>query len=330
MTRPRNVRLSVLDTSPIVAGTTARQALHNTVDLAQLADQLGYHRYWVPEHHSMRGVASTDPAVLTAQLACATHRIRVGSGGVLLPNHPPLHVAERFGMLEALHPDRIDLGLGRAAGGPPRAADAIRAPQDRTAQSFSEQVRELLGYFDPPADWSVRAVSGQSNQPPVWILGSTATSAELAAALGLPYAFAHHLQPGNATEALRTYRDQFRPSPHLYAPQTLVSVSVVAADTDERAAWLAGSEQLKTIGRNHGRRILLPPPDDAAAYPYSDEDRAVLAARSGSVLVGSPDTIRSELAALLDVTDTDEIMVRTLVHEHQSRRRSYELVSTIA
>ena len=327
--RLSDVRLSVLDTAPIVEGSTARDALHNTVDLARLADELGYHRYWVPEHHGMRGVASTDPAVLATRLADATRNLRVGAGGVLLPNHPPLLVAERFGMVQALHPGRVDLGLGRAPGGPPAAAGAIRPEVERAAASFAEQVRELLGYFDPPEDWTVRAVSARGNQPPVWILGSSPNSAELAGALGLPYAFAHHLQPGNTAEALRTYRAHFQPAAQLSAPQTLVSVSLVAADTDEDAHWLAGSEQLKTISRRYGRRILLPPPEDAAAYPYDEADRDALAARSESVLVGSPETLTARLDALLAATGTGELMVRTLVHDHAARRRSYELLSRI-
>lgn len=329
MARRSDVRLSVLDTAPIVEGSTARDALHNTVDLARLVDELGYHRYWVPEHHSMRGVASTDPAVLATRLADATRKLRVGAGGVLLPNHPPLLVAERFGMAEALHPGRIDLGLGRAPGGPPVAADAIRPHRDNTAQPFAEQVRELLDYFDPPEDWAVRAVSARGNQPPIWILGSSLNSAELAGHLGLPYAFAHHLQPGNAADATRTYRERFRLASHGHAPRTLVSVSVVVADTDERAHWLAGSEQLKTISRRHGRRILLPPPEDAAAHSYSDADRSEVAERSQQVLVGSPETVRAKLDTVLAETGTEELMVRTLVHDHAARRRSYELLARI-
>lgn len=326
---PHEVRLSVLDTSPIVEGSTARQALHNTVDLARLADELGFHRYWVPEHHSMRGVASADPAVLISRLADATRQLRVGAGGVLLPNHAPLLVAERFGMLEALHPGRIDLGLGRAPGGPPHIAEAIRA-QDRTAAPYAEQVQELLDYFDPPEDAKVRAVPARGNRPPIWLLGSSSTSAELAGKLGLPFAAAHHLNPEPTADAVTTYRAHFRPSAHLTEPTTLVSVSAICADSDDEAEWLAGSTRLKVLSRLRGHRILLPSPEDAAAYPYSDDDRAEIAARSASVLIGAPATVARKLRTVIEQTGTDEIMVTTPVHSHDARRHSYELVRSVA
>jgi luciferase family oxidoreductase group 1 len=325
------LRISVLDTSPIVRGSTARQALENTVDLAVLADELGYHRYWVPEHHGMRGVAGSAPAVLVGRLADATRRIRVGAGGVLLPNHAPIVVAEQFGTLAALHPGRIDLGLGRALGGPRRAAEAVRSERERTAKSFRQQIEELLGYFDPPDDRSVRAVPAEGNAPPIWILGSSAESARLVASLGLAYAFAHHLNPGDAADAIHTYREMFQPSAgRLAAPSAMVSASVIAADTDERAEWLAGPTRLKVLSRARGRRTLLPSPEEAAAYPYTDVDRAEIAVRSGTVLVGSPETVRRRLQSLLDSTGAGELMMTTPVYDHQDRRRSYELVSDIA
>ncbi|GAA3438550.1 LLM class flavin-dependent oxidoreductase [Kutzneria kofuensis] len=268
------VRVSVLDTSPIVRGSTAREALRNTLDLAILADELGFHRYWVPEHHGMRGVASSAPAVVVGRLAAATERIRVGAGGVLLPNHAPIIVAEQFGTLEAFHPGRIDLGLGRALGGPQHAADAVRSERERTAKSFEEQVRELLRYFT--ADELVRAVPAVDNLPEIWLLGSSGHSASLAGSLGLGYAFAHHLKPENAVEALGNY----------HGPRTLVSVSVIVADTDAQAEYLAGSTRLKVLSRVRGNRVQLPSPADAAAYPYTDDDRAEIAVRSGGVLVG--------------------------------------------
>jgi luciferase family oxidoreductase group 1 len=328
-------RVSVLDTSPIVDGSTARAALENTVDLAILADALGFHRYWVPEHHGMRGVASAAPAVVAGRLADATSRIRVGAGGVLLPNHAPLVVAEQFGTLEALHPGRIDLGLGRAPGGSRRAVDAVRSEHERTAKSFDRQVAELLGYFAPGddadgADGRVRAVPAAGNAPPVWILGSSPASAHLAATLGLAYAYAHHLNPADAADALRAYRAGYRPRPGGGGPATLVSVSVIAADTDERAEWLAGPTRLKVLSRLRGARILLPSPEDAAAYPYTGADRAEIAARSGGVLTGSPATLRGPLRALLSATGADELMVTTPVYDHADRRRSYELVGEIA
>ena len=325
------LRVSVLDTSPIVAGSTAQQALHNTVDLAVLADQLGYHRYWVPEHHSMRGVASSCPAVVVGRLADATQRIRVGSGGVLLPNHAPIVVAEQIGTLTALHSGRIDLGIGRALGGPPHAAEAVRSERERTAKDFSQQLQELLDYFNPDDSQTVHAIPAIGNTPSIWILGSSGDSAELAGSHGLAYAFAHHLKPNNAAAATRTYRDSFQPSPeHFAVPTTLVSVAVIAADTDEHAEWLASSIKLKIISKIRGHSILLPSPEDAATYPYTDADRAEIAARSGNVLVGSPDTVRHRLQAVLDETKADELMITTRIYDHNDRLHSYELVSDIA
>lgn len=307
------VRLSVLDTSPIVAGSTPRQALHNTVDLAVLADGLGYHRYWVPEHHGMRGVASSAPAVLVGHLANATRHLRVGAGGVLLPNHAPIVVAEQFGTLAALHPGRIDLGLGRAPGGRAQVVEAVRPEAER--RPFRQLLDELLGYLteDSPA---VPVRGG--NVPPVWLLGSSTGSASLAAELGLPYAFAHHLNPSGAADATRAH-----------GGTTLVSVSVIAAEDDERAEWLAGSTRLKVLSRVRGNRILLPSPEDAAAYPYTDSDRAEIAARAGGVLVGGPETVAKHLQTVLDDTGTRELMVTTPLYHHADRRRSYELVASV-
>ena len=313
------VRLSVLDTSPIVAGSTPRQALANTVDLAVLADGLGYHRYWVPEHHGMRGVASSAPAVLVGHLANVTRRLRVGAGGVLLPNHAPIVVAEQFGTLAALHPGRIDLGIGRAPGGSSAVVDAVRPV--RSAKSFREQIEELSACFDPAETRAIPVLGG--NVPPMWLLGSTTASAELAGELGLPYAFAHHLNPAGAAEAMRVYRDRAA------APVTLVSVSVIAAEDDERAEWLAGSTRLKVLSRVRGHRILLPSPEEAAAYPYTGDDRAEIAARAGSVVVGGPETVAKHLRTVLDDTGADELMVTTPLYHHADRRRSYELVAAL-
>lgn len=310
-----DIRLSVLDTSPIVAGSTARQALANTLDLAVLADELGYHRYWVPEHHGMRGVASAAPAVVAGRLAAATHRIRVGAGGVLLPNHAPIVVAEQFGTLTAFHPGRVDLGLGRAPGGPRSAVDLVRG--GRTAPDFREQVEELLGYFTP-GDKPL-AVPAAGNAPEVWLLGSSPSSARLAGELGLGYAFARHLNPRDAAEATRTYRSAFRPGLRS-SPVTLVSVAVIAAGTDERADWLAGPNRVKVARRLRGERILLPSPEEAAPQPADPLDH---------VLVGSPPTLRDRLRSLADATGADELMVTTPVYDHADRRRSYELLACL-
>ena len=336
MGRPTVVRrlsetpLSVLDTSQIVSGSTAREALRNTLDLAQLADRLGYHRYWVAEHHSMRGVASAAPAVIVAELAAATSRLRVGAGGVMLPNHAPLVVAEQFGTLEAFHPGRIDLGIGRAGGGSRRAADAVRAESERTARSYEAQIDELLRYLAPHPDQPLRAVPAEGNTPTVWLLGSSDRSGKLAGALGLPYAFARHLNPGAMDAALAAYRDAFQPSSRLKQPKVLVSVTVIAADTDEHARWLAGPSKRKILGRLLGQRILLPPPDEAAAYPYTEEDRAAIDAQFADVLIGSPATVADGLRALLQDSGADELMIKTDVYDQADRRRCLELVAELA
>lgn len=322
------VPLSVLDTSPIVSGSTARTALRGTLDLAQLTDRLGYHRFWVPEHHGMRGVASAAPAVLVATLAAATTRIRVGAGGVLLPHHAPIVVAEQFGTLEAFHPGRIDLGIGRAPGGSRRAAEAVRPARERAASSFAQQLDELLGFLAPQDDQVVRAVPAEGNTPTVWLLGTSESSGRLAGTLGLPYAFAHHLEPGAMAAALAAYRAAFRPSDTLAEPSVLLSVSVIAAETDERAYWLAGPSRLKFLGRTLGRRMLLPSPEKAAAYTFTDDDRAVIDERFAGVVVGSAATVVAELDALLRDSAADELMIKTEVFDHADRRRCYELLAT--
>jgi luciferase family oxidoreductase group 1 len=325
-----DVRVSVLDTSPIVSGSTAAAALRNTLDLAALADRLGYHRYWVPEHHSMRGVACSATAVVIGRIADVTSRIRVGAGGVLLPNHPPILIAEQFGTLAVFHPGRIDLGLGRALGGPRHVAEVVRPERDRTDTGFREQITELIDYFDPALDRPVKAVPAIGNPPDFWLLGSSPASAGLAAELGIAYAFAHHLRPANAVEATTRYRTQFQPSAGCPAPRLLVSASVIAADTDERAEWLAGSTRLKVLSRELGNRILLPSPEEAAAYRYTEDDRAFIAERSRGVVSGSPETVAKQLRAILDETGAGELMVTSPIYHHADRRRSYELVAELA
>ena len=321
------IRLSVLDTSPIVAGSTARAALANTLELAALADRLGWHRYWVPEHHGMRGVAGSATAVVVGAVADRTTRIRVGSGGVLLPNHAPLVIAEQFGTLEAFHPGRIDLGLGRAPGGARAAVEKVRSAAERARASFPEQLDELAGYFDPPPDAPVRAVPAIGNRPPLWLLGSGTDSAELAGRRAMPYAFAHHLSPHRAVEALGAYRDRARAAGA--APELLLSVSVIAADTDAHAQWLAGSTRLKVLGRRRGRRIQLPDPREAAAHDWTERDRELVAGAEDGLVVGGPDTVAARLSELVERTGTAELMITTPVFEHAERCRSHEILAGI-
>jgi luciferase family oxidoreductase group 1 len=321
----------VLDLSPVTAGSTSAQALRNTVELARHTEALGYRRFWLAEHHNMPGIASSAPAVLIGQVAAATSTIRVGSGGVMLPNHPPLVVAEQFGMLTALHPDRIDLGIGRAPGTDPRTAQALRrSTEPLSADDFPQQLAELIDYFaaDPAGGGDgVHAVPAAGNQPPVWLLGSSGYSAQLAGLLGLPFAFAHHFSARNTLPAVALYRRSFRPSTVLERPFVLIAASVVVAEDEERARWLSGPMGLSFLRLRQGRPGLLPTPEEAASYDYSDVERAVMADRQSSQIVGDPATVRTGIEELVAATGADELMVTTMVHGFRDRLRSYELLA---
>jgi luciferase family oxidoreductase group 1 len=326
------VPLSVLDLAPVAAGSTSAQALRNTVELAKHTEALGYVRFWLAEHHNMPGIASSAPAVLIGQVAAATSRIRVGSGGVMLPNHPPLVVAEQFGMLTALYPDRIDLGLGRAPGTDQRTARALRrSAGPLSADDFPQQLGELMGYFDDDPssaqDGGLHAVPAAGNRPPVWLLGSSGYSAQLAGMLGLPFAFAHHFSSENTLPAVALYRQSFRPSEALAQPYVLIAASVVAAEDDERARWLSGSMGLSFLRLRQGRPGPLPTPEDAAEYPFTDMERLVMEDRQASQISGGPDTVRKGVEALVEATGADELMITSMVHDHRERLRSYELVA---
>jgi luciferase family oxidoreductase group 1 len=325
-----DVPLSVLDLSPVVSGSDVRGALQSTLDLAKYTESLGYHRYWLAEHHNMPGIASSATAVLIGQVAAATETIRVGSGGVMLPNHAPLIVAEQFGTLEAFHPGRIDLGIGRAPGSDQRTALAIRGPGGLSAENFPQQLAELREYFEPGEGRAVRAAPAEGNKPPVWLLGSSGFSAQLAGQLGLPFSFAHHFSAENTIPAVQIYRNAFRPSEVLREPYVMLGVSVLAAESDDRARWLAGPSGLTFLSLRRGRPIPLPTPEEAAAYPYTEMDLAFIEERFDSNIAGSPETVRKGLETLLADTDADELMITTMVHDHQDRRRSYEIVADLA
>jgi luciferase family oxidoreductase group 1 len=305
-------------------------ALRNTIDLAKHAERLGYHRYWLAEHHNMPGIASSATAVLISHVAAATDRIRVGSGGVMLPNHAPLVVAEQFGTLEAFHPGRIDLGIGRAPGSDQRTAIALRGPGGLSAENFPQELAELLDYFEPDEGRAVRATPAEGNKPPVWLLGSSGFSAQLAGALGLPFSFAHHFSAQNTLPAVELYRNSFRPSAVLQEPYVMLGVAVIAAEADEKAQWLAGPSGLSFLSLRRGRPIPLPTPQEAADYPYTEMDRMFVEERFDSNIIGSPETVQKGLQSLLDDTGADELMVTTMVHGHEDRLRSYELVSELA
>ena len=327
---PSDVPLSVFDVAPIVDGATARSALAATVESARAADELGYHRYWVAELH-MKAVASAAPAVLTAAIAAGTRRIRVGSGGVMLLNHHPMVVAEQFGTLEALHPGRIDLGIGRAPGASHRVAAHLQGP-DVTDTTFTERLRELLDNFarDDAAAAAApfQAAPAVGNAPEVLLLATGTTSAAAAAELGLPLAFAHHLAPHSTDQALHVYRDGFRPSAALDRPRVIVSVSVLAADTDDRARRLIRPSQVKYLERTKRRRVRYPTPEAAAGYAMTADDERAVADKYAHVIVGDPGTVRERLAGLQRDTGADELMLKTETHDPADRRRSYELVMT--
>ncbi|MHB1929463.1 MAG: LLM class flavin-dependent oxidoreductase [Acidimicrobiales bacterium] len=335
MTLRRPVPLSVLDLAPVPAGVSPVDALARSADLARRAEAWGFTRYWVAEHHNMPGIASSSPAVLIAHLAAATATIRVGSGGVMLPNHAPLVVAEQFGTLASLHPGRIDLGLGRAPGTDPVTASALRRSADAlSADDFPEHLGLLLAFLhgDLPDDHPyarIRAVPTAPTPPAVWLLGSSGYSAQVAGLLGLPFAFAHHFSPANTLPALALYRSRFRPSEVLREPYALVGVAAVCAGTGEEAGWLHGSMQLSMLRLRTGRPGLLPTPEEAAAYGYTSQERAIVEAATGSHVVGSPATVTAGLDELLEATGADELMVTTNVHDHAARLRSYELLAGI-
>ncbi|WP_211282682.1 LLM class flavin-dependent oxidoreductase [Amycolatopsis keratiniphila] len=330
MTSLPDIPLSVLDLSPVVAGGGVADSLRNTLDLARRTEALGYHRYWLAEHHNMPGIASSATAVMIGQVAAATERIRVGSGGVMLPNHAPLVVAEQFGTLEAFHPGRIDLGIGRAPGTDQRTALALRGPGGLSAENFPQQFAELLAYFEHSDQRAVNAVTAEGNKPPVWLLGSSGFSARMAGELGLPFSFAHHFSAENTLPAVALYRDAFKPSDVLDEPYVMLGVSVVAAETDERAQYLAAPSDLTFLSLRKGRPIPLPTPEEAAAYPYTDIERVFIEDRASSSVIGSPETVHKGLETLLADTGADELMITTMVHDQADRVRSYELVAELA
>jgi luciferase family oxidoreductase group 1 len=320
------VPLSVLDLVPIGSGSTATAALENSTALVRRAEELGFTRYWVAEHHGMPGIGSSSPAVLIAHLAAATSRIRVGSGGVMLPNHQPLVVAEQFGTLEALHPGRIDLGIGRAPGTDPRTAAALRRGTDPLgADDFPEQLTELVSYFH--GDGPVLAVPAVGHEPAVWLLGSSGYSAQVAGLLGLPFAFAHHFSGHNTMAALQLYRQTFRPSAVLSEPYPMIAAAVLAAETDAEARRLAMPSALQFLQLRLGRPGLVPSPEEAAAYPYSDEERAFIEDRLAGQVIGAPETVRDGARELVERTGVAELMVVTNAHDGADRLRSYELLA---
>ena len=325
------VPLSLLDLAPIIQGGTPAQALQRSLDLAQHAERWGYRRYWLAEHHNMPGIASAATAVVIAHVAAGTKTIRVGSGGVMLPNHAPLVIAEQFGTLEALFPGRIDLGLGRAPGTDPLTARALRRGSADTSGVFPQDVMELQAYFRPAAaGQAVQAVPGAGLRVPIWLLGSSLFSAQLAAALGLPFAFASHFAPDLLDEALRLYRSLFRPSESLERPYSMAAVAVFAADTGREAERLFTSLQQSFVNLRRGTPGPLPPPVGSMDGLWTEMEKAGVDQAFREAIVGSPAAVREGMAAFVKRTGIDELMVTAAIFDHGARLRSFEIAATAA
>jgi luciferase family oxidoreductase group 1 len=327
------IPLSVLDLSVVTSGTKPSVALRNSIDLARHADALGFTRYWLAEHHNLPSVASPAPDLMIGQIAAVTKNIRVGSGGVMLPNHAPLVVAERFKMLEALFPGRIDLGLGRAPGTDGATAYALRSRLDRReGDDFLERLHELTLWEtrDFPANHpfnKVVAMPDDAPLPPIWLLGSSDYSSQLAAQVGMGFAFAHHFSDYDATAAMKTYRAQFKQTGWRDSPYAILGVAVIAAETDAEAERIAVSMDLNRLVRDRGQYIPLPSIEEAQAYPYTDADRAVIARNRARLFVGSPATIMQKLEPMIAACQADELIVVSAIYDHEARKKSYSLLA---
>ena len=323
------VPISVLDLSPVTEGSDVRQSLKNTLDLARHAERLGFNRYWLAEHHNMPGIASAATSVVIGHVAAGTSTIRVGSGGIMLPNHSPLVIAEQFGTLAALHPGRIDLGLGRAPGTDMATARALRRNLEG-ADNFPQDVVELIDWFKPAVEGQrVRAVPGEGQEVQVWMLGSSTFGAQLAAILGLPYSFASHFAPAELEPALDIYRERFQPSQHLDRPFAMPALSVYAAPTDEEARLLFTSQQQAFVNLRSGRPGKLPPPIADYERTLDPAARAMLAHALSAAVVGSPETVKRGIEAFARRTNADELMVTSHVFDHAARVRSFEILADV-
>ena len=327
------VPLSILDLSPVAEGSSGAQSLRNSLDLARLADRLGYTRYWLAEHHNLPSIASPAPDIMIGQIAAATTRMRVGSGGVMLPNHAPLMVAERFKVLEALFPGRIDLGLGRAPGTDPVTSYALRRRQDGGGDDdFLQRFQELVlfdsnGFPEGHPFRAIRAMPQEVELPPIWLLGSSGYSAQLAAMVGAGYSFAHHFADHDPVDAMLSYRNQFKPSQARTTPYAILACAAVCADSDAEADRLATTIDLNFVRRRRGEYLPLASPEEAAAYPYSPPERSFVARNRARLFVGAKATVLERLAPMIAATKADEVMVTTMIYDHAARRRSYELLA---
>jgi luciferase family oxidoreductase group 1 len=329
------VALSVLDLSPVASGSSGAAALANSLDLARCVDRLGYVRYWLAEHHNLPSIASSAPEIMIGQIAAITTHMRIGAGGVMLPNHAPLMVAERFKVLEALFPGRIDLGLGRAPGTDPVTSYALRRRQglnENEDDDFLERFQELLlfasGGFPPTHPFhAIRPMPAEVALPPIFLLGSSHYSAQLAAAVGAAFSFAHHFSDFDPVVPMRHYREHFRASPAWPEPYAILAAAIVCAESDAEADRLAATIDLNFVRRAKGEYLPLASPEEALAYPYTEADRARIASNRRRVFVGSPDTVKARIAPLIAATAADELMITTMIHDHAARTRSYELLA---
>ena len=323
------IPFSILDLSPIIEGGDAAQSFRNTLDLARHGERWGYHRFWLAEHHGMPGIASAATAVLIGHVAGGTSTIRVGAGGIMLPNHSPLVIAEQFGTLESLFPGRIDLGLGRAPGSDQLTARALRRNLDSDADQFPQDVVELMDYFAATRRHAVRAVPGAGLNVPIWILGSSLFGAQLAADLGLPYAFASHFAPAQMMQAITVYRSTFKPSAQLEKPYVMLGFNVFAADREDEARLLATSAQQAFINLRSGHPKPLPPPMDGYLNRIDPRERALLDQILSCSAIGSRDIVKRKLEEFIEQTGADELMITSQIFDHAARLRSYEITADI-
>jgi luciferase family oxidoreductase group 1 len=330
--RLSDIPLSVLDLAPLVEGGSASDTFKNTLDLAQHVEKWGFNRYWLAEHHNMPGIASSATSVVIGYVAGGTSKIRVGSGGIMLPNHASLVIAEQFGTLESMYPGRIDLGLGRAPGTDGLTAQALRRDLGNTGDDFPYQLDELRTYLDPTLgsdNMKVRAIPGEGLNIPIWLLGSSGFSARLAGQLGLPFAFASHFSPDNTLPALELYRKNFKPSNVLEKPYAMVGVNVVAAETDDEAARLATSLQLQFLNLVRGTPTPLKPPVETMEGIWSSYERAAIDQQLRTTIIGNKDTVKEKMQAFLDETQADEMIINGQIFDHKARLRSFEIISEI-
>ena len=323
------IPISVLDLAPIAQGSSAANSFRNSLDLAQHAERLGYRRFWLAEHHGMPGIASAATSVLIGHVAGGTSTIRVGAGGIMLPNHSPLVIAEQFGTLESLYPGRIDLGLGRAPGSDPITARALRRDLASDAREFPQDVQELADYFSPSSRQRVRAVPGFGLNVPLWILGSSLYGAQLAAALGLPFAFASHFAPAQMMQAIAIYRAQFQPSAQLARPHVMLGFNVFAADTIAEARFRATSMQQAFVNLRSGHPTQLPPPLEGYLEQIGAREQALLADVLSCSAIGSPAEVRAALRGFVERTGADELMIASQIFDHAARLRSYEIAAEV-